>query len=72
MSEIPNEERFRCCPLCGSAIDIIYTNSDLSIQWDGKVWAKHTDRPAVFRCSNCMEELDDRDLDILGVPNELR
>lgn len=62
------------CPECGAEVDLLHFNGDFTnLQYaDGK-WSKvHNNDDSVIQCSHCFAELDDDQLDKLGVPMEVR
>ncbi len=61
------------CPYCSHEITTIYSSLRRTlVSHDGKWVVDISDNEAAIACSGCYEELGPRDLDKLGVPNELR
>jgi len=61
------------CPYCQAEIGTIYTSRTVHLKFkDGKWVEEQADRYCTYQCSNCYEEFGPKDLDKLGVPNEIR
>jgi len=61
------------CPYCSQEITTLYSSLNRNLVWhDGKWAVDMSDGEVVIACSACYEEFGPKDLDKLGVPNELR
>lgn len=61
------------CPNCGKEIKTIYTSRQLHLVHDGTAWKREVfDQYETYQCPECLEEFDGKDLDKLGVSNEIR
>jgi len=61
------------CPACGKQIDTIYTSRTVYLKFkDGKWGETQEDRYYTYGCPECGEEFCPTELDLLGVPSELR
>ena len=61
------------CPYCGKEIKIIYTSRTVHLEHKDNAWVEiQEDKYSTSQCSECYEEFSDDELDILGVPNEIR
>jgi len=61
------------CPSCGEKIDTIHTSRTINlIHKDGKWLEEQADHYCISQCPACSEELSPEELDLMGVPNEIR
>ena len=61
------------CPSCGKDITAIYTSRTVILAYrEGKWQEEQTDRYFTSQCPECFEEFSPEDLDLMGVPNEIR
>lgn len=77
-AEIPvgsRQESNPKCPHCHSALDVIYTSTQVHIYWDyenGRWYQGETNHDTTYQCCHCYEEISIDELDQLEVPNEIR
>ena len=61
------------CPICGKDITTINTSRTVILAYkDGKWREEQADRYYTYGCPECGEEFSPGELDLMGVPNELR
>lgn len=61
------------CPYCSQEITTLYSSSRRNLVWHEEKWVVDiSDCEVTFVCSACYEELGPKDLNKLGVANELR
>ena len=61
------------CPSCGKDITTIYTSRTVILAYkDGKWGEEQADHYFTSGCPECSEEFSPEDLDLMGVPNEIR
>ncbi len=60
------------CPACLLEIDRICTDQRTHLVFAEGKWQREIIPIDVFSCPNCEAEFGPQDLDLLGVPNELR
>ncbi|MCK4784734.1 MAG: hypothetical protein KAV87_13360 [Desulfobacteraceae bacterium] len=61
------------CPYCSHDITTLFSNSRRNLVWYDEKWLVDvSDGEVTIVCSACYEELGPKDLDKLGVPDELR
>jgi len=61
------------CPMCGKDITTIYTSRSVHLEYVSGQWVeKQDDHYFTYGCPECAEEFSPEDLDLMGVPNEIR
>lgn len=61
------------CPYCTQQITMLHSNLRRDLVWhDGRWVVDISYKEDITVCSSCYEELGPRDLEKLGVPNQLR
>jgi len=61
------------CPACGKEINTIYTSRTVQLKYKEGAWGEtQEDRYYTYGCPECGEEFSRKELDLLGVPNEIR
>jgi len=61
------------CPACGKEISTIYTSRTVHLNHVDDKWVEEQiDRYCTYGCPVCSEEFSPKELDLLGVPNEIR
>ena len=61
------------CPMCHKEIGTIYTSRTVHlVHVDGQWREEQADHYFTSQCPECLEEFSPKDLDLMGVPNEIR
>ena len=61
------------CPYCGKDTTLIYTSRTVHLEYKAGMWVeRQADTYQTTQCSECYEEFNGEELDMLGVPNEIR